>query len=301
MAFQSKHLAGAWALFTAIATIPAARSYEVDNFTDRASLTGDALPILDARINQFLDRAILEANRASPERCNAVLLRQEFARWTGPDPVSLLEAWATFSEEVQQSHIGLDQSIYAGVTLTEAPALWFSGIGRSFKLAGHVVGTDKLGHFFMQGLFYFRRIKLENADINHVLRTEHGEDGLWGLTMTSVKSYADMAVNYQGYLFWSQLHQGEHPYAHCENETRWIKAREFTFADYVSDAWDEAINCSEFKPVLAARVERNLAKLGLHCPIDVRKCVELQKIEKSELWLSPACKGVNRQPSFIGP
>lgn len=168
--------------------------------------------------------------------------------------------------------------------------MWAVGIGRSLRLAGHIVGTDKLGHFFMQGLDYFKRVDSEGASLDIVLRHEHGEDGVWGLRMTGVKSYADMAANYQGYRFWSALYRGERPYARCENGRRWVKAREFTWADYVTDAWDEAINCSEFNPRLGERVRASLARMGLNCPVDPARCAALAKQERSEYFLSPACR-----------
>jgi hypothetical protein len=238
-----------------------------------------------------------------------MLLRQEIVRWVGPDPVSFLEFWATFTDEVQIAGTTLEKSIYAGVSLRESPGMWFAGIGRSFRLAGHVVGTDKLGHFFMQGLGYYKRVEEEGAELEHVLQYEHGEDGVWGLKTSGVKSYADMAANYGGFRFWSELYQGARPYARCEDGRRWVKARQFTWNDYVTDAWDEAINCSEFKAGLDERVRANLAKAGMSCPVKPIKCVELAGLDKAEFVVSPACralamlKGVpaGRSMGAVGP
>lgn len=278
----------------ALALVPAvqSRATEVDNFTDRSQLTQDALPVLDGKVNRILDRAILEANKESPDRCNRVMLRQEIVRWTGPDPVSILELWATISDEVQRTPIGFSDSIYADATFSDSPAMRLFGIGRTFLLAGHIVGTDKLGHFFMQGLDYFKRVTVDKVDLDHVLRYEHGEDGIWGLKATGVKSYGDMSANYSGYRFWSELYQGEHPYARCENNRKWVRARQFTWADYVTDAWDEAINCSEMLPGLASSVQRNLSKMGLHCPVEPARCVAISHLEKAEFYVSPVCRGV---------
>ena len=272
-----------------------AHAYEVDNFTGRNALlsgpeAADALPALDAKINQIIERAIEIANTESPGHCNRVMLRQEVARWTGPDPISFLEFWATFTKSVKQSKVALEDSIYAGVPFKESPGMWFAGIGRSLNLNGHIVGTDKIGHFFMQGLDYFKRVQLEGESLDTVLRTEHGEDGVWGLKMTGVKSYADMAANYQGYRFWSELYMGAKPYARCEQERRWVRARTFTWADYVSDAWDEAINCSEYNPALAARVRKALDARGLKCPIDLKRCNALAALEYSEHFQTPVCR-----------
>jgi hypothetical protein len=281
----------------ALALSPLLHATEVDNFSDREALSRDAMPVLDGKVNKILERAALVANRESPERCNRVMLRQEIVRWTGPDPVSLLELWATLSDDVQRTPIGFADSIYADASFRDSPAMKVFGIGRTFLLAGHVVGTDKLGHFFMQGLGYFKRVDLDGAALDEVLRNEHGEDGIWGLKATGVKSYGDMSANYSGYRFWSELYEGQHPYMRCEDGHRWVKARKFTWADYVTDAWDEAINCSEMLPGLKKSVDLRLSRLGLRCPVDPARCQALGKLDKAEFYVSPVCLGLASAPS----
>jgi hypothetical protein len=39
---------------------------------------------------------------------------------------------------------------------------------------------------------------------------------------------------------------------------RYVQARVFTFVDYVTDAWDEAINVSDFHPTLRREVDAAL-------------------------------------------
>lgn len=274
---------------------PAANAYEVDNFTGREQLTEDALPILDAEVNRILDRAVREANKESPDRCNRSVLRQEIVRWTGPDPVSILEIWSAITDKVQRTDVTMATSIYAGATLRESPAMFFAGIGRSFKLAGNVVGSDKLGHFFMQGLEYFKRVNDDGRELDSVLRDAHGEDGIYGMLLTGVKSYADMAANYQGYTFWNELYRGAHPYVRCENGRTWVRQRQFTWATYVSAAWDEAINCSELRPALKKRVNANLAKHGLgQCPLEPARCHEVKQLKNSRYFLSPSCEQLHQ-------
>jgi hypothetical protein len=262
----------------------------VDNFTNRDQLVRDALPVLDHKVNKILSRAVETANRESPGYCNHVIVRREILRFVGPDPVSFLELWATSTDDVQHAKPGSYKGIYSGASLAEAPAIWLAGIGRSFKLAGHVVGTDKLGHFFMQGYDYYKR-EQGGEPLEKIFRKENGEDGIWGLTMTGVKSYADMAANYQGLQFWNHLFGHDHPYLRCQDD-RWAQVRQFTWADYVSDAWDEAINCSDMKPSLEAKVERNLARIGMQCPIKPDKCRPLASLKGSKYFLGPKCQAV---------
>lgn len=274
------------------ATSPAIHAHEVDNYTSRNTLTRDALVVLDQRINKILQHAIHTANQESPDRCSHVGLRQEIVRWTGPDPIGVLEFWAVLTDEIQHTQEGVNESIYAGVSFRESMGMWVGGIGRSLRLNGHIVGTDKLGHFFMQGLSYFNRVDLEGANLDHVMQYEHHEDGYWGLSTSGVMSYADMAANYQGYRFWHELYQGGHPYVRCAGGKHWVKARNFSWADYVNDAWDEAINCSEMLPSIATRVEQNLKRMGLSCPIDVKKCAEISQLDKARYYVSPYCQDI---------
>lgn len=268
-----------------------ARAYEVDNFTGRDRITRDSLEVIDAKVNRILERAVEAANRESRGAwCSRAILHQEFLRWVGPDPVSFLELWATFSPEVEQLRIGIDESVYRGTGIKDSPGIWLVGVGRSLKVNGHIMGTDKLGHFFMQGYDYFKRVQ-DGMPIEKVLLYGHQEDGLWGLSTSGVYSYADKATNYAGYLFWSRLYGRDRPYVSCPDEKKWVKARQFTMAEYVTDAWDEAINCSEMRPSLQSKFEKNLSVLGLQCPIDLKRCRALADLPMAKYLVSPRCLG----------
>ncbi len=264
-------------------------AYEVDNFTGRDKLEKDSLEILDNKVNVILERAVKETNKESPDRCNAAILRQEIVRWTRPELVSLLEMWVMVTDELDRTNAGVASSIYSGVTIDESIAMWTAGIGRSFKLNGVVVGTDKLGHFFMQGLDYFKRNVEDRKSIDEILANENGEDGAYGLLMTGVKSYGDMAANFSGYRFWKNLYLGNNPYFKCEDGKKWVKNRTFSWAEYVNAAWDEAINCSEFSESLAKRVNQNLRKIGMQCPVSENQCQKIRFLEKAQYYVSPAC------------
>jgi hypothetical protein len=225
-------------------------------------------------------------NLESKTYCSFAHLRAEILRWIRPDPAGLLEIWANRTNEIQQTKTRYKDSVYGDVGFLDSPALWLVGIGRSIRLNGHMVGTDKIGHFFMQGLDYYDRVK-DGKPLDRVLVEDHGEDGIWGVT--GVRSYADMSANYSGYLFWSSLVQGENPYFKCISGSGWVKQRSFSWKDYVSDAWDEGINCSEMKPAVKHKFEQRLKRLGLSCPVDPERCVKLIQIEKAQFIVSPQC------------
>jgi hypothetical protein len=266
-----------------------AYSYEVDNFTDRETLKSDSLTKLDAAINKILTKATKGVHKEKGNDCNVAILRQEILRWIRPDPAGQLEIWLELTDKIDHTHIGLRKSIYQNVSFSEAPILNVVGIGRSMLLNGQIVGTDKVGHFFMQGLSYFDLVK-GGKPLEKVLEEDHQEDGLWGIKTSGVKSYADMATNYQGYRFWSQLTQGSNPYFRCDEKSGWVNNRTFTWADYVTPAWDEAINCSEMKPKIQAKVDHYLAEHGWRCPLKPEACVKIIGLDHAEYFISPKCQ-----------
>lgn len=268
---------------------PKSYSYEIDNFTDRDVPRQDAIEVMDHEVNLILERAALEVNKESKKYCSFAHLRSEILRWIRPDPAGLLEIWANNTDQIEHVKIDYKDSIYGDVTLFDSPALWFVGIGRSMRLAGTMVGTDKVGHFFMQGLDYYDRAK-SGKPLDRILAEDHGEDGVWGLT--GVYSYADMSANYAGYQFWNSLIRGDQRYFKCVYGKGWVKQRQFTWKDYVNDAWDEGINCSEMQPAVKERVKRRLSQLSMTCPVDPVRCANLNQMEKSQFIVSPYCRSM---------
>jgi hypothetical protein len=264
------------------------RAYEVDNFSERGFLKRDALEVLDRKIETLLDRAAAGVAREDPGRCNRAILRQEILRWIRPDPTGILELWLELTEEIERTPIGVRNSVYRGISFFDSPIMRVFGIGRSFLLAGQVIGTDKIGHFFMQGLDFYDRVK-EGQTLESVLAHEHGEDGLWGLGTSGIKSWADIAADYQGYRFWSRLTEGSDPYFVCDEDQGFVRKARFTWADYVNAAWDEAINCSEMKPDIREKVGVELSRQGLVCPVDPEACTGLSLLEYATYFVSPAC------------
>ncbi len=276
-------------LVTVLFFKPDVLAYEVDNFTDRDTLKIDSLPALDESINKILTKATNGVHRERGNDCNVTFLHQEILRWIRPDPAGQLEIWLEITKKIDHTHIGITKSIYQDITFWDAPILRVVGIGRSMLLNGQIVGTDKIGHFFMQGLDYYQLVK-DGKPLEKVLMEDHHEDGRWGLEATGVKSFADMATNYQGYRFWSELTAGPNPYFKCDDKMGWINSRKFTWADYVNPTWDEAINCSEMKPVIQKKVDLYLKKHGWECPIKPQDCVKIIGLDHAQYFTSPICK-----------
>jgi hypothetical protein len=67
---------------------------------------------------------------------------------------------------------------------------------------------------------------------------------------------------------------------------RYTQTRVFTFADYVNDAWDEAINCSTFDPTLTRQVAAALGRRSAGCPAGDWQ--SLGALPRAELYVNPS-------------
>jgi hypothetical protein len=169
------------------------------------------------------------------------------------------------------------------------------------KVNGVHIGSDKFGHFFDQGFDLFQ--KEHSITANSLTNEKDGldkaldyststEDGMFGLKGSGVKSYGDLSANYGGSVFWNDLSSGNNPIVSCQ-DGKYKLARAFDFKDYVTDAWDEGINCSEYSADMTKQVEENLKARNLSCPVEVAKCQGLEKKYSAQVLgkiLSPVCK-----------
>jgi len=96
-------------------------------------------------------------------------------------------------------------------------------------------------------------VGLSFADV--LLFGEQTEILFFGSLTTGVYSFADLAANMNGFRFWNALlaqssdpmsHESVAPYMVC-HEQAWQQVRAFEFRDYVDVAWDESLNCNQFR------------------------------------------------------
>jgi hypothetical protein len=160
----------------------------------------------------------------------------------------------------------------------------------SVVINGHYVGVDKLGHFFDQGYAYYEEIYLRHKDPMTTIENYglEDEDGGNGMASNGIRSYGDMAANFRGYLFWRDVAAGLNPYFSCQGGKYVRTARRFDWAEYVTDAWDEALNCSEFSPAVQKVVDKALAGKP-HCPVNPKACQTILDETCGFTYLSPLC------------
>jgi hypothetical protein len=300
-----------WAAVIVLAVPGAVSADETDNFTCRARLTSDSLAVLDSWVNARVQEALARANRRGAGRCDEACLIRELQKSVGGSvrhrvtfiPHSRFERWIDTQTQLDRCHLGFGETIY-GARPYNQPWLWpFLGriifVADSVLLSGRVVGVDKVNHFIREGLGHWRAVHDRREEIASVLARELDparrgwhwtEYGLKGLSLTGVLAYGDVAAGYSGYAFWEDLLSFGRMRSFVALDGaggRFVQARAFTFADYVTDAWDEAINVSDFHPTLRREVDAALRTRGLASP--VQDCRPLSNLPDARLYVNPRC------------
>ena len=300
------------ALFVLVLLLAPARAFadETDNFTCRSRPLRDATTVADALVNAEIAAAIARAN-ARGAACDAGCLARALQDGVGGNvrqrltgiPHARLARLIEQHPEIDRCHLDFRASIYGARPYHQPWLLPFLGrviwLADSIQLADRIVGLDKINHFLREGLAHWRLVDAAGVDLPTVMARELGsewrrwsltERGLKGASLTGVLAYADLAASYAGYRFWRDLVDLDGPDAFVvrdEITQRFVVQRQFTFADYVTDAWDEAVNCSAMRPRLAREVGAALSRRGLRCPIT--DCSALATLPDARLYVNPGC------------
>lgn len=253
------------AALTAIILLPCAScpcaAYESDQYSNRFLPIEDSLEILDREVNEAVRRIAEEWE--GPEN------RQRFAAevWKalgGIHWVDRIERMAMQSSEIERLPQSRKENIYSTAPLKATRVVFFFGVGRTIRLAGCLVGTDKLGHFFSQGFKYYRSHLHGWSEQRIIKRGTLNERWIFGRLTTSVYSNADLVANWEGYLFYRSLFEDDifpgKPRIVRFRNGRADVLRPFTWADHVNDYWDEALNPSWWNPTLEEAMHAKLAE-----------------------------------------
>ena len=235
-------------------------AYENDPYTGRCQPIADSTQELDARVNEALERAA-ERWRGVPDDLR--FAHKIYWRLGGPHWVDRIERWAIRSREIEK--LGQERSIYRGGPLSGLRVTFFFGVGKTLRLSGVLVGSDKLGHFFSQGYRYYARHRRGKPEDEILRQGRRHETWVFGTISTGVFSNADLVANYEGYLFYRSLFEDGvvpgKPAVVAWRGGRPVLQRPFTWRDHVNDYWDEALNPSFFVPALQRYMDQVLAGL----------------------------------------
>lgn len=327
-------------------------SAEVDQFTRRNEPIPDSLKILNEQLEELITSAIDSANQdmqgilgtqyfATPcdsanekikKKAREALFTHLKKKLTNDDPYNgVLEGFAKKDKRIKRKQISFQESIYS-TSLQNKLISSVSELSPVININGIQIGTDKLGHFLSQGYTTYNSAKqtLSTERAQQILtESKNLEQTYQGLDTTGVKSYADIAANYQGALFWSKIcgfppnkaeleatvyldkmtyfknYQCEkESFVECKNG-RWRRNEntKINLADFVDHAWDEGINCSQYANKTMAeavylemnkRASETLVKSRKSpCPVDIVQCSEIRKKyganKVNKTLISPVC------------
>lgn len=259
-------------------------SAESDDFYARNQPLKDSADIINGTANRYLEDAISAYNKKNLKTCNSTQLMELLRLKLNTNYSQIL----TDLEEDKNLPKFESKYTYRGSILDRTPnpnpnsvyqSIWASTCCSSMiNVNNHRIGIDKIDHIFSHGLPYYQIVKATGKLDTALDLGIKQEEGCWGLACNGVKSYADLAANYQGYLLWSNMIDGPNPYIKCVSNKFEI-ARKIDVRTYIDDSLDEAINCSSYDtPERAAGVLRNIKALGFErCPVKPSACDNLIK------------------------
>jgi hypothetical protein len=202
---------------------------EIDN-----SVGGDKLKDSESKVNKYVNEKLEEGRKkysiTKESKEDAVIkfidwLYQELGYATALKNKyrSGIEVWADnlgdeyvyHAEKKETKYKDAGGGVWALRSLSDV-------IGGNIKVAGEVIGTDKLGHFFSEGHLYFseasaalKEVGWERFTLDSFNRSvleekfldgnKQLEEGKQGGANTGVFSYADQAANYSGFTFYKTL------------------------------------------------------------------------------------------------
>ena len=225
----------------------------------------------------------------------------------------------------QSYSLSLNDSIYTDINYIEGFSLNLKELSDVVNIDDHLIGLDKIGHFFAEGWHYYELTQDDDHTIDQALEWgETQEAGKFGYSTTGIFSFADLVANFNGWRFWNKVLLKEkdplkgfianffnRPYASCDiqimasiKSRKIIKAWEvntrFDLSDYLDGAWDEGNNCNSYDdPIIEEKVTRRIKKVNsdFGCPFNVETCLEAQEKydDYAKRVLHPHCLVVTKE------
>ena len=276
--------------------------YETDQLTGRGTDIGDSTAVLNAKVNETI-AAIAAGWDEGPD---AMAFVDAFYRELGGRHwVDRLERWAMKSPEVDRLDVGRYESIFADTPIWASRVTRLFGIGKTIRVNGQLIGSDKIGHFISQGRKFYRRYLRYGSEVRAAERSAFTERAIFGQMSNGIYSNADLVANYEGHRFFRSLFEdgivGDKVAILRWEDGAWTIQREFDWADHVNAYWDEALNVSHFDAWLYGHMHATFVAMcpeyweqpGLYTVADEdalkAKYAHLQLRDTSELRLDSLC------------
>ncbi len=181
--------------------------------------------------------------------------------------VDKLERWAMKSPQVEKRQSSKYDNIYSGLPIWSTRAISLFGLGETIRVNDQLIGSDKISHFLSQGRKFYRRYLKYGSEQEAAKQSVFTERAIFGSSSTGSFSNADLVANYEGYRFYRSLFDDDvvpsKPAIVRWEDDGWIIQRQFDWADYVNEYWDEALNMNDYDGLLYKHMRRKLVNL---CP-----------------------------------
>ncbi|CZF86016.1 eCIS core domain-containing protein [Grimontia marina] len=214
---------------------------ETDTATNCAGLT-DCETDVDTKVNSSLR----SARAVSGRPLSAAVVVRELASDIAVDQApgrTAIELWADTLPASKQAPPAQGATKYKGVSFGIWSNPLFPILNPTMKVHGICIGSDKLGHFFQQGLTYFQtETARSTADAEE--QSERTEGGGFGLETTGVYSNADQEANRKGGQFYKDLVANP--------------AMTFAISNYINSNWNEESNPNFYEQSVGEQVWSNL-------------------------------------------
>ena len=234
-------------------------AYETDQFSNRLEPIKDAMPLLDEKVNLTIETIVSEWQGPRNDWKFITAIYHDLG---GHHWVDKIERWAMNSPEIEHLQTSRRESIYQGHPFWATRVAGMFGVGPTIMVNGQLIGSDKMGHFFSQGRKFYNRYRKSHLESQAAKHSAYTERALFGQLTTGVYSNADLVANYEGFLFYRSLFENDIVpgkkaiLAWQDNE--WVTQRSFTWADYVNEYWDEALNINHYDAVLYPHMKERL-------------------------------------------
>ncbi len=282
----------------------------------------DFTPVLDAEVNRVLAGVLVRRNaenRRTGRSCDTRRARKRLfftlrRSLGGPLIIARNRLRPVINRHPNRVKIPFRRSVYRDFPPWRSPTLALvsrvhdvmaDAFRFDFEETPILVSSDKITHFFNRSQRLFDRLGAGRpADLDRILAyNQQLETGIWGAATTGVGAWADLVANFQGMRFWIHLlgtgaggsplpdplaalgEDAIEPLVSCTAQG-WVQAREFTIASYLDPAWDEGLNCSDYRdPDFVAAFDRRIEELERGdphgrtycCPVDpdlIRRATE---------------------------
>ena len=243
----------------------AAHAYETDQFTNRHEPIADSTEVLNREVNRSIATIAANWRKGHDEIAFVQAVYNDIG---GRHWVDKLERWAMKSPEVEKLSTRRYESIFSKPPIWASRVTFFFGVGKTIRVNGQLIGSDKIGHFLSQGKKFYKRYVRYDSEARAAERSAYTERAIFGRLTTGSYSNADLVANYEGYRFYRSLFDDDvvpgKPAILRWEDGAWVVQREFDWADHVNEYWDEGLNVPHFDALLYKHVHEELVGM---CPL----------------------------------